>query len=140
MTVGGGNDTASCEYVGCGTVFVFNPTDSSESVLYAFCVQQSCADGLFPQGNLINVSGKLYGVTYSGGGDTGCGDDYGCGTAFVLDPKTGVENVLYSFCSQQNCADGANPAASLIDSKDMLYGTSLYGGAYGQGVLFGLKR
>jgi uncharacterized repeat protein (TIGR03803 family) len=45
------------------------------------------------------VSGTLYGTTTFGGGNQ-------LGTVFALDRKTRVEKVLYSFCSQQNCADG----------------------------------
>jgi hypothetical protein len=40
-----------------------------------------------------------------------------------------IETVLYSFCSQKNCEDGANPEASLIDVSGTLYGTTFYGGS-----------
>ena len=32
-----------------------------------------------------------------------------CGTVYSIDPSSGVETVLYSFCRDQNCADGAIP-------------------------------
>jgi hypothetical protein len=39
------------------------------------------------------------------------------------------EKVLYSFCSQTNCADGAGPEADLImDGAGNFYGTTLGGG------------
>ena len=39
------------------------------------------------------------------------------------------ETVLYTFCSAQNCTDGAGPAAGLIpDSAGNLYGTTTAGG------------
>ncbi len=47
------------------------------------------------------------------------------------------ESVLYNFCSQPNCADGASPVASLIsDTAGNLYGTAEYGGDNNQGVVF----
>jgi uncharacterized repeat protein (TIGR03803 family) len=39
--------------------------------------------------------------------------------------------VLYSFCSQQNCLDGASPQASVIDVTGTLYGTTSEGGDMG---------
>jgi uncharacterized repeat protein (TIGR03803 family) len=47
--------------------------------------------------------------------------------------------VLYSLCSESNCADGANPYAGLIqDAAGNLYGTTQYGGANGYGTIFKL--
>ena len=49
-----------------------------------------------------------------------------------------TEKVLYSFCSQQGCADGQTPYASLINVKGTLYGTTLQGGANLFGTLFSI--
>lgn len=98
-----------------------------EKVLYSFCSQAHCADGSHPVGSLIDVKGVLYGTT-AGGGGTGCNGS-GCGTVFSIDPNTGTQNVLYSFCGKANCADGAIPAAGLINLKGTLYGTTQIGGA-----------
>ena len=47
------------------------------------------------------------------------------------------ETVLYTFCSQANCADGSGPYAGLImDKQGNLYGTTVGGGAYGFGTAF----
>ena len=125
-TYSGGN--AGCyEDLGCGTVFSLNPQTGAETVLYSFCSQQNCADGAQPVGSLIDVNGILYGTTYFGG-KAGCVEDLGCGTAFALDPQTGVETVLHTFCSKNNCADGAEPAAGFIRVKDKLYSTTEAGG------------
>src|SRR6266566_1649856 len=49
------------------------------------------------------------------------------------------EQVLHSFCSQSNCADGAGPSAGLImDGTGNLYGTTYYGGSHGLGTVFKL--
>ena len=49
----------------------------------------------------------------------------------------GTEKVLYTFCSQQNCADGAYPYAGVISDKaHNLYGTTQVGGSFGLGTVF----
>jgi len=124
--------------ISCGTVFAIDPGTGTERVLYSFCGQENCADGARPIGGLIEVNGILYGTTSVGGNtDPGCAT-FGCGTVFSLDPSTGTETVLYSFCSKQNCTDGANPEASLIDVNGKLYGTTTFGGSNGYGTVFAL--
>ncbi|HTT84916.1 MAG TPA: choice-of-anchor tandem repeat GloVer-containing protein [Rhizomicrobium sp.] len=111
---------------GHGTVFAIDPDTGTETVLYSF---SGGTDGAEPFASLSYGSGTLYGTTYLGGG-TGCGQ-IGCGTAFALDPDTGAETVLYSFCNQQNyqnCIHGFYPTANLIDVKGRLYGTTDGGG------------
>jgi len=50
-----------------------------------------------------------------------------------------TETVLYSFCAQNDCPDGANPAAPLVfDQKGNLYGTTPYGGEKNSGTIFKL--
>jgi uncharacterized repeat protein (TIGR03803 family) len=45
--------------------------------------------------------------------------------------------VLYSFCSQNSCADGANPSGVVVDQYGTIYGTAGSGGAHQQaGTLF----
>jgi uncharacterized repeat protein (TIGR03803 family) len=117
---------------GCGTVFKVTPS-GKESVLYTF---QGMPDGANPRAGVVfDKNGDLYGAT-SYGGKPGCNYELGCGTVFKVTPS-GKEHVLYSFCRQQTCADGANPYDNLIfDGKGNLYGTTYYGGAYGFGVVF----
>lgn len=109
-----------------GTVFALDPSNNMETVLYSFCSLKSCADGRFPMASLIEVNGTLYGTTQSDGANA-----YDGGTVFGLDPATGTETVLHSFCSQRihkRCVDGASPVASLIDVNGTLYGTTQQGG------------
>lgn len=106
-----------------GTVFALDPKTGAETVLYSFCSGGApCIDGNLPNGGLLDVGGTLYGTTDRGGAN--CQDSLGCGTLYALNPSTGVESVLYSFCSQQNCADGDEPASGLIDVTGTLYGST----------------
>lgn len=182
-TTGGGIIADGCA-TGCGTVFALDPGSGAETVLYAFCQQQNCADGQasfsspinvngtlfgttagggtfgwgtafsldlstgagtvlhsfgggtdgrFPEASLIDVNGTLYGTTPEGGAHNNAG------VVFALDLNTGTENVLHSFCGQQNCSDGESPDASLIDVNGKLFSTTLLGGAYGDGTVFAVK-
>jgi uncharacterized repeat protein (TIGR03803 family) len=48
--------------------------------------------------------------------------------------------MLHSFCLQNNCTDGANPLAGLVqDTNGIFYGTTAYGGANGDGTVFSLS-
>jgi uncharacterized repeat protein (TIGR03803 family) len=113
---------------GCGTIFKLTP-EGKETVLYSFCAVYFCIDGEFPNSGLVfDRNGNLYGTASGGGALSG-------GLVLKLTPK-GKETVLYGFCWQDNCTDGASPYAGLIfDQKGNLYGTTRYGGdgAYGCG-------
>jgi uncharacterized repeat protein (TIGR03803 family) len=132
-TVGGG--ITNCNGYGCGTVFSIDPSTGAENVLYSFCAEENCADGANPYAGLIDVKGTLYGTTFEGGAGFQSNE---FGTAFALDLKTGAEKVLYSFCSRQNCPDGAYLVAGLIEAKNGLYGTTNGGGADDGGTAFAL--
>jgi uncharacterized repeat protein (TIGR03803 family) len=118
-----------------------------ESVLYNFCSQGGvyCTDGIQPSAGLIvDASGNLYGTT-NGGGSANSSDcnvgSCGYGTVFKLSPSGSdyTKTVLYNFCSQTNCTDGATPYAGLIeDAAGDLYGTTYNGGANGGGTVFKL--
>jgi uncharacterized repeat protein (TIGR03803 family) len=111
--------------IGWGTVFSITP-GGEEKVVYSF----SGTDGQFPYASLIEVKGTLYGTTEEGG-------TYGAGagTVFSLDPSSGSENVLHSF---GNGTDGVAPRARLIKVNGTLYGTTMLGGANGDGTVFAI--
>jgi uncharacterized repeat protein (TIGR03803 family) len=102
----------------CGTVFSIT-TGGTEGVVYSFRARQ---DGAHPYAGLIDVKGKLYGTTDSGGA-------HDSGTVFTITPG-GTEKVLHTFTA---APDGAKPVAGLIDVNGTLYGTTLTGGAYSCG-------
>jgi uncharacterized repeat protein (TIGR03803 family) len=117
---------------GIGVVANANVTDigvvclpGDEAVVHAF--SQTGADGSGPLGTLTQGrDGNLYGTTYSGG-------DNGAGALFLISP-TGTETVLHSFGGE---GDGANPHGSLVEGIDgNFYGMTVYGGLFGQGVVF----
>jgi uncharacterized repeat protein (TIGR03803 family) len=89
---------------------------SSYHVVYSF---KGGIDGLAPFGSLTYMGGKLWGTAQLGS----LTDE---GVVFAVDPKTGVESVLYSF--QGGSSDGARPEAGLIDVAGTLYGTTNTGG------------
>jgi uncharacterized repeat protein (TIGR03803 family) len=115
-----------------GTVYEVSPA-TGYHLLYVFHSKPG-TDGRLPQGNLVfDSAGNLYGTTvYGGANGKACGNQ-GCGVVFELSPSLNgglwTETVLYSFCSQVNCSDGANPQAGVIfDSTGNLYGTTAAGG------------
>jgi len=122
-----------------GTVFSITPKSGSkqwsEQVLYSFCTQPHCADGVNPLVPLyIDTQGNIYGTTPLGG-QNGEG-----GVVFELSPSgsTYTESVLYSFCSEKNCADGNGPTGVIEDSQGNLYGTAGVG-PNNDGLIFKLS-
>ncbi len=99
------------------------------STLYSF--EHSCCG--FPVGRLLLRSGSLFG--------TGLGRGTGhWGQVFKLTPSGGSwnEKTLFRF---DGGTDGGNPYAGLIqDSTGALYGTTTYGGAFGNGTAFKLAK
>jgi uncharacterized repeat protein (TIGR03803 family) len=122
-TTGEGGSSSGC-HGGCGTVFK-STTSGVEKVLYRF--KGGYYDGAHPSnGGLTDVNGILYGTTADGGPVDGCGG-ISCGTVFKI-RTSGAESVLYDF---QGGSDGASPGAALINVKNALYSTTVYGGGSG---------
>jgi uncharacterized repeat protein (TIGR03803 family) len=97
----------------------------TQSVLYNFT---NTPDGGYPESRLVlDTAGNMYGTTLYGG-------VHGRGSVFMITPA-GTETVLYSFTGG---ADGNVPVAGLVrDVKTgNLFGTTLYGGASGNGTVF----
>jgi uncharacterized repeat protein (TIGR03803 family) len=118
---------------GYGTVFKITPSGAL-TTLHSF----NSVDGANPWATLIQaIDGNLYGTT-SGCGPAGshsCASE-GYGTIFKITPS-GTLTTLYSFCSQTDCLDGANPYAGLVQASDgNLYGTTAFYGADGRGTIF----
>jgi uncharacterized repeat protein (TIGR03803 family) len=101
----------------------------SFSTLYSFDPHGS--DGIHPVSSLVlDRFGSLYGTTEFGG----VHNSGSAGTVFKVTPAG--ESVLYSFIG---VGDGADPQAGVvIDGTGAIYGTTLAGGDFGQGVVFKL--
>src|SRR5215469_14279078 len=116
-----GNLYGTTQYggLGYGTLFELSPDGNggwNESVLYSFT---GGGDGSYPLGSLIlDKAGNVYGTAIDGGANF-------AGVVFKLS-RSGAnwkQTVLYNFCSQSSCADGANPFGNLVrDKAGNLYG------------------
>jgi uncharacterized repeat protein (TIGR03803 family) len=116
--------TASTGY---GTVFKVNTDGTGYTVLKNFASPTGAAsDGATPSGGLTVSGSAIYGTTFSGGTN-------GYGVVFKLNMDGTGYTVLKNFSS----SDGANPDfGKLALSGNMLYGTTKYGGASGNGTIF----
>jgi len=100
----------------CGVVYAVAPS-GKVNVLYAF---GGSPDGRGPDGGLISVNGKLYGVTEHGG--TGkCKN--GCGTVFAI-TTSGKETIVYSFQSSKKKDTATYPYGTLTVANGILYGAA----------------
>jgi uncharacterized repeat protein (TIGR03803 family) len=108
---------------GYGTLFTITPAGAF-SAIYSFT---NGADGAYPSAGLaLGTDGNFYGTTYSGGPN-------GQGGIFKITPQ-GVLTALYLFTGGK---DGAASYATLVQGNDgSFYGTTQYGGADNEGVVF----
>jgi uncharacterized repeat protein (TIGR03803 family) len=122
-TFNGGTGANCTDPDGCGTVFELSPKSPPEScpsgttpgnngwcetVIYNFCSQASCADGLYPMSGLVrDSSGNLYGTVSNG--------------VFELSPNSSGgwnEALIYPYNSDTNTVQGG----LAMDSAGDLYG------------------
>lgn len=109
---------------GDGTIFSFNPQTNTINSLFSF----NTTDGKLP----YNIAGMTYnnGILY---GTTSGGGSGGGGTLFAFnvanDTLTTLENFVYS-------GTGLVMNSSPIYAGGILYGTTNYGGAYNDGMIY----
>jgi uncharacterized repeat protein (TIGR03803 family) len=119
---------------GFGTVFEIKKS-GAETVLHSF--PSGSADGTQPLAGLLNVGGTLYGTASEGGAN--CDGSGGCGMVFKI-TTSGTETVFYSFKGDKSSNDGYYPVAGLVNVNGTLYGTTLAGGANGDGTVFAITK
>ncbi len=112
---------------GDGVVFSVPVSGGTPTVLASF----NGSDGKYPESDLTLIGDTFYGTTLQGGTYSQFG---GGGTIFSLPVSGGTPTVLASF----NNSNGFSPVAGLTLSGNTLYGTTEFGGAYGDGTVFAL--
>jgi uncharacterized repeat protein (TIGR03803 family) len=124
---------------GCGTVYQLQPQSRAcqsvlcpwtKTALYRFIGGQDGANPAYGQ-LLFDHSGNIYGTTGGGG-------DVGSGVVYQLTRSSGgwQESVLHSF---DGMGDGLQPQSGVVfDSQGNLYGTTVDGGAHGNGTAYEL--
>lgn len=133
-TINSGNKTENHPF-GLGTVFSIGQDGLGFETLFSF----NGHDGAFPQASLTLVDSRLYGTTTRGGrefnnslGNSGIGT----GTIFSISPASSDFLNLFDF--DPFGRSGRHPMSSLTAVGSTLFGTSVYGGAYGKGTVFSL--
>jgi uncharacterized repeat protein (TIGR03803 family) len=125
-----------------GIVFRLSPIAGSKALKFAMLHQFTAningnigPDGASPYGSvLIDNNGSLYGTAFAGGVNNG-------GVAWMLSPPAAGKTawgrtLLWQFGAG---SDGFSPTGGLVaDSAGALYGTTSFGGAYGDGAVFKL--
>ena len=140
---GGQGDDPCARDSGCGVVFKLSHHGSGWTVqqLYQF---RGGADGNGPLSRVVfGPDGALYGTTQLGGSSS-CAAGDGCGTVYRLTPPARPcarilcpwhESVLHAFTAG---SDGATPYYGDLsfDGAGNIFGTTVMGGNYDEGVLF----
>jgi uncharacterized repeat protein (TIGR03803 family) len=130
VTEGGG-------YTGDGTIFRINTDGTGFAVIYTFSAEQGFgnADGIAPLAGLVLSGSTLFGTTYDGGATNR-------GVIFSVNTDGTGFTTLHSFSSLDSSnrnVDGASPWSRLLLSGNMLYGTTMFGGAGGSGTIFSVN-
>ncbi len=118
-----------------GTVFAVNIDGTGFTTLHTF---SGGNDGSGPVSSLISFGGTLYGTAGQGGASSN-------GTVFALNTDGTGFTILHGFSATSGLppnatnTDGAIPAAELLLSSNLLYGTTGFGGNLGYGTLFGIS-
>jgi uncharacterized repeat protein (TIGR03803 family) len=125
-----------------GAILAFKKGDAQPTPIYSFSAASGAqegpaiptnSDGMEPEAGLVLASdGFLYGTTYAGGLS-------GYGTIFRVS-TSGVLTSLHTFTATDANGlniDGSGPRGKLVQASDgNLYGTTVLGGASGEGVIF----
>lgn len=113
----------------------------AESILYSFTPKRRYKRGAVDQisGVVFDQAGNLYGTTSIGGDKSASSNTDG--RVFELSPQPGGGwTVSYPYLFGQSSTDGITPLGGVVvDNAGNLYGTTVYGGAYGCGTVFELS-
>jgi uncharacterized repeat protein (TIGR03803 family) len=114
---------------GGGTVFAIATNGSTYSVLHSF--NTAAGEGKIPEGEVVAAGNTLYGTTLGNGSGL-------VGSIFAVNTDGGSFTTLYRFSSDSmgTNSDGAQPYDVPALSGNVLYGTTMVGGAFGDGTIF----
>jgi uncharacterized repeat protein (TIGR03803 family) len=117
---------------GSGTIFAYRIDLRTFTALHQFTARSGSgstnSDGWNPAG--LSLDGAtLYGTTSYGGTN-------GAGVVFSINTNGSAFKLLHTFTASN---DGAYPAGRLVVSSNVLFGTTLTGGAFQQGTVFKLN-
>ena len=131
MLYGGANNGGTS---GQGTLFSINSGSSAFATLHSFT---SGSGGAYAASAMVLVGSFLYGTDYG---------NLGNGTVFAINTNGSGFTNYYAFSSSHlnnsgvlTNSDGANPHAGLVLSGNTLYGTTEFGGEYGNGAVFAIN-
>jgi uncharacterized repeat protein (TIGR03803 family) len=135
----GGHSHVGC-LAGCGTIYELSPDGSGswkETVLHRLL--DAFGDGAEPRDGLVmDAAGNLYGTTYEGGNNEVC-NGYGCGSVFELSPPVSGKRWSFKTLVDFNAIDGALVRGGVtLDANGIIYGTTIYGGAFNVGTVFSI--
>jgi uncharacterized repeat protein (TIGR03803 family) len=115
---------------GLGSVFSIRTNGDGFTVLHDF----AGADGQRPFAGLLLAGNTLYGTTTQGGSRSN-------GAVFALSTSGAGFRLLHEFSpadSTNATAEGCSPFGGLVQTGNMLYGTTYFGGSNGSGAVFSM--
>jgi uncharacterized repeat protein (TIGR03803 family) len=121
-----------------GMVFRLSTDGTGYTNLHSFYGGSN--DGGVANGGLLLAGGTLFGTTSGGGGTSGKGVVFALSTNGTGN-GSGYANLYVFTGSDQPSTNnsGATPYYGLAISGDTLYGTTVYGGTNGDGILFAIE-
>ncbi len=109
---------------GCGVLFRLAPNSEGEFKKYSVLLNAQTGNPM--AGVAVGADGGLIGTSYWGNN--------------VYEIKNGTAATLYQFCSQPACADGTDPSAGIpVLHNGIIYGNTLGGGEFGNGVVYSVS-
>ncbi len=118
---------------GFGTLFQYNSATGQLNTLVNF----TRTNGSLPAATVtLDGKGNIYGTTYQGGSHSSA-SNYCCGTVWKYSTNSGVLTTLVSFDGDTIAADGMFPMGGVtLDGNGNLYGATIGGGTYGDGIVY----
>ena len=118
---------------GFGTLFQYDSATNQLTTLVNF----TRTNGSLPAATAtLDGQGNVYGTTYQGGSHSSA-SNYCCGTVWKYSLSTGALTTLVSFDGDTVPADGLFPQGGVtLDSNGNLYGSTVAGGTFGDGIVY----